>query len=264
MFSIYLAYLKTSLAQMFQYRVGMAIYMIGRIIEPIIYLVVWTTVASSRGGQVGGYTPEAFAAYYIVLMIVNQFTFTWIMHEYEYRVRSGALSAVLLKPIHPIHSDIADNIGYKVLMSVIIFPATLIVGALFRPAFVFQLDLFLFFLISLLLAYLLRFFIEWTVALVSFWTTRNEAFNQIYFLIGLFLTGRIAPLSLLPEWLRQTGDALPFQWMVAFPVELLLGRLSGPEITHGLTMQIAWVGFGLVLHRVVWWRGIRKYSAVGA
>jgi len=50
MFSIYLAYLKTSLAQMFQYRVGMAIYMIGRIIEPIIYLVVWTTVASSRGG----------------------------------------------------------------------------------------------------------------------------------------------------------------------------------------------------------------------
>ena len=264
MLSIYLAYLKTSIAVMFQYRASMLIWMIWRVIEPIIYLVVWTTVAKSRGDEVGGYTPGTFAAYYIVVMIVQQYTFTWIMHEYEWRVRSGTLSAVLLKPIHPIHSDIADNIGYKVLMTVIIFPAALFIGLLFAPVFTFHADLFILFLLAVVLSYVMRFFIEWALALVAFWTTRNEAFNQVYFLLGLFLTGRIAPLGLLPDWLREVGDALPFQWMLAFPIELLLGRLTNGEIAHGLTMLVLYLVFGFGLHHIVWWRGVRKYSAVGA
>jgi len=40
-------------------------------------------------------------------------TFTWIMWEYDYRIREGLLSPVLLRPVHPIHADIADNISSK-------------------------------------------------------------------------------------------------------------------------------------------------------
>jgi len=262
--SIYWSYLTTSLAWQFQYRVAMAIYMAGRLLEPTVYLVVWTTVAEARGGSVGGYTASGFAAYYIVLMLVNQFTFTWIMHEYQYRIRSGTLSAVLLKPVHPIHSDLADNFGYKILTSVIIFPAAAFLYWLFDPVFTSSLILFGVFLGSMVLAYLLRFLIEWTLALVSFWTTRNESFNQMYFMLGLFLSGRIAPLDLLPEWLQTTAGWMPFKWAVAFPAEIVLGRLTQQEINEGFVVQLFWLGFGLVIHRIVWWRGIRKYSAVGA
>ena len=264
MLSIYWSYLKTSLAWQFQYRVAMAIYMIGRLLEPTVYLVVWTTVADAKGGSVGGYTSADFAAYYIVLMLVNQFTFTWIMHEYQYRIRSGTLSAVLLKPIHPIHSDLADNIGYKIITAVIIFPAAAFLYWLFDPVFNSSLKLFGLFAVAMFLAYLLRFLLEWTLALISFWTTRNESFNQMYFLLGLFLSGRIAPLDLLPDWLRTLADVLPFKWAVAFPVELVLGRLTNAQITEGVIIQTAWLATGLILHRLVWWRGVRKYSAVGA
>jgi ABC-2 type transport system permease protein len=264
MLSIYWSYLKTSLAWQFQYRVAMSIYMIGRLLEPTVYLVVWTTVAETKGGNVGGYSPSDFAAYYIVLMLVNQFTFTWIMHEYQYRIRSGTLSAVLLKPVHPIHSDLADNFGYKIITAVIIFPAAAFLYWLFDPTLHFDIRLFALFLLAMIFAYLLRFLLEWSLALVSFWTTRNESFNQMYFLLGLFLSGRIAPLDLLPDWLRAIAEVTPFKWAVAFPVELVLGRLSNAEITNGLIIQAGWLVFGLILHRVVWWRGIRKYSAVGA
>ena len=264
MFSIYWSYLKTALALQFQYRVAMFIWMIGRLLEPTVYLVVWITVTKARGGDVGGYSPGDFAAYYIVLMLVNQFTFTWVMHEYEYRIRSGSLSAVLLKPIHPIHSDLADNIGYKILTSVIIIPASGLLYWLFDPVFEPDLKLFGLFIVSMFLAYLLRFLLEWSLALIAFWTTRNEAFNQMYFLLGLFLSGRLAPLDLLPDWLRILADALPFKWAVAFPVELVLGRLTDAEITDGLIVQAIWLAVGLVLHRLVWWRGVKRYSAVGA
>ena len=41
-------------------------YLVGMVAEPVIYLVVWSSIARSHGGAVGGITPAGFAAYYIV------------------------------------------------------------------------------------------------------------------------------------------------------------------------------------------------------
>jgi len=35
------------------------------VLEPLIYLVVWSTVTVSRGGSTGDYTAPEFAAYFI-------------------------------------------------------------------------------------------------------------------------------------------------------------------------------------------------------
>ncbi|MCO5196117.1 MAG: ABC-2 family transporter protein, partial [Anaerolineae bacterium] len=100
--AIYTAQTKRAFAVWLQYRAAAIIWMIGFIVQPLMYLVVWTTVAESSGGSVGGYTPSDFAAYYIVLMIVDQVTYTWVQHEFDYRVREGEFSRLLLLPIHPI------------------------------------------------------------------------------------------------------------------------------------------------------------------
>ena len=67
-----------------QYRASGMIWMIGAVLEPLIYLVVWSTVAEARGGEVGGFTSQQFAAYYITLMMVNHLTFTWIMQVFQF------------------------------------------------------------------------------------------------------------------------------------------------------------------------------------
>lgn len=56
-----------SVIKQFQYRAAYYFYMIGMVTEPVLYLVVWSVVASQRGGAVGGYTLSTFVAYYIVL-----------------------------------------------------------------------------------------------------------------------------------------------------------------------------------------------------
>ncbi|MCZ6634282.1 MAG: ABC-2 family transporter protein [bacterium] len=261
---IYWTFFKTNIATQFQYRAEMSIWLISRVLEPTIYLVVWITVANARGGSLGGYTPSDFAAYYIVLMLVNQFTFTWIMHEYEYRIRHGALSALLLKPIHPIHSDIADNIAYKALTAVIIFPTAFLLYVLFDPTFNTDLETFLLFLPSLFLAFFIRFFEGWILALTAFWTTRNDALNQMYFALSLFLSGRIAPISLLPGWTQSIADFFPFRWTIAFPTELALGRLTPEEIQTGFLAQILWLVLMTALLKFVWRSGVKQYSAVGS
>jgi ABC-2 type transport system permease protein len=260
---LYLQQFRTSMATMLQYRASLVIWLIGQVLEPLIYLIVWTVVSTGQGGSVGGITTDEFAAYFIVLMLINHLTYTWIMYEYEYRVRHGSLSFSLLRPVHPIHADIADNVSSKAVS----FPAMLLaafgLGLLFRPAFHFSVWSVAAALPAVVLAFLLRFLLEWCLALCAFWLTRVSAINQTYFVAMLFLSGQMAPLTLMPGWIQTVATVLPFRWMISFPLELLLGRLTPSQAAGGFLAQIIWIGLSWLTMRLVWRAGVRAYSAVG-
>jgi ABC-2 type transport system permease protein len=71
---LYVQQFKTTIVMMLQYRAMLAIYMIGHVLEPLVYLIVWSTVARTGDGSVGGYTEQGFAAYFILMMLVNHIT----------------------------------------------------------------------------------------------------------------------------------------------------------------------------------------------
>ncbi len=264
MFGLYTQQFKTTFASMLQYRASLFIWMIGQVLEPLIYLVVWSTVSNTQGGSVGDYTTGGFAAYYIVLMLVNQVTYTWIMYEYDYRIREGLLSFALLRPVHPIHSDIADNVSSKLISLPVMLVVAGILATLFKPTATLSWWALAAFLPAVLLAFLVRFLLEWTLAQAAFWTTRVSAINQVYFVLLLFLSGQIAPISLFPRPIQVAAYILPFRWMIGFPVELILGKLTPLEALEGLGVQLIWLLIALGLIRIVWRAGVRIYSAVGA
>jgi ABC-2 type transport system permease protein len=248
---------------MLQYRASLVIWLIGQVLEPLIYLIVWTVASAQQGGSVGGITTADFAAYFISLMLVNHVTYTWIMYEYEYRVRHGSLSFALLRPVHPIHADIADNISSKAVSFPVMLLAALGLGLLFRPTFQFSGWALAAALPAIALAFVLRFFVEWCLALTAFWMTRVNAINQTYYVAMLFLSGQIAPLSLMPGWVQTLASISPFRWMISFPLELTLGRLSPIEAVQGFGAQIVWIVLAWAIMRRVWRAGVRAYSAVG-
>ena len=100
--------------------------------------------------------------------------------------------------------------------------------------------------------------------MAAFWTTRINAINQTYHIILLFMSGQFAPLSLLPEPLQWLAAILPFRWLIAFPVELILGHLTPGEALTGLGMQLLWLGIIWVSLILVWRAGVKHYSAVGS
>jgi ABC-2 type transport system permease protein len=260
----YVARFKVAIGVQFQYRASLVIWLSWTIMEAVIYLVVWSTVARSSGGQVGTYDAADFAAYFLVLMVVNQLTFTWIMFTFEEQVRQGLLSPLLLKPLHPIHGEIAENITYKALTSVILVPALGLLIWAFRPALHPEPWSVAAFVPAVVLAFLLRFLSGWTLALAGFWTTRVLALNEVYYVAMLFLSGQMVPLSLLPGPVQAVAAVLPFRWMVSFPVELLLGRVSPAAALAGYAAQLGWLVAHVALAALVWRAGVRRYSAVGA
>ena len=260
----YGAKFRNELMLQFAYRGALVIWLFGLVLQPLVSLVVWTTVAESRGGSAGGFTAPEYAGYFIAVMVVNQLTFTWIAWTYEWRVRTGVFSAFLLRPMHPIHNDLVENLSFKAMTFVVLLPIAVVLSIGFDAALRPSPGQALAFLPALLLAMGLRFFVEWTVAMAAFWFTRLDAILRVFGSLSLFLTGMVAPLSLFPEPVQVIAGVLPFRWMVAFPVELLLGRLSVAEIALGLLMQMLWIALALALLTVVWRHAIRRYSVVGA
>ncbi|MGI8533333.1 MAG: ABC transporter permease [Candidatus Limnocylindrales bacterium] len=260
----YRAKFRTEIALQFAYRGALAIWLLGLLLGPIVYLVVWTTVARSQGGAVAGFSAGDFAAYFTVLMVVNQLTFTWHFYEFEWRVRNGFFSPLLLRPIHPVHNDIAENLSFKLLTFTGVAPVALLLLVAFDASLQPSAWHIIAFVPALMLAMALRFLVEWTIALAAFWLTRVSALNQAYTVALLFLSGQVAPLVLFPPAVQAAASILPFRWMVSFPVETLLGQLSGEAVMIGLGVQIAWIALALVMLRLVWRLGVRRYSAVGA
>jgi len=264
LWDLYLQQFKTTFASMVQYRASLVIWMISHVLEPLVYLIVWSTVSLTGGGSVGDYTTRQFAGYFLVLMLVNHVTYTWIMYEFEYRVREGMFSVALLKPVHPIHSDIADNISSKLITLPMMIVVAVGLGFMFHPVIAPPVWALASAIPALVLAFMVRFLLEWTLAQSAFWTTRVGAINQIYFVLVLFLSGQIAPLTLFPKFVQIIAGVLPFRWMIGFPVELLLGRLSPEQAWAGIGAQLVWLLVGYALFRIVWRAGVRIYSAVGA
>lgn len=260
---IYVTMMKVAIASNLQYRVANYFYMIGMIAEPVIYLVVWSTIAVQQGGEVGGYTPGELAAYYIVWTLVRQMNIIFTPYGWEERIRGGELSQMLLKPLFPIHWDIASMAGWKFVVILLWLPIAAVLTLLFRPTLdPGPLDVAVF-AVAIWGAYLVRTMVYWVVGMASFWTTRVGPFFQLVLTVELLLSGRLVPMSLMPDWAQRLADLLPFQWCFAFPIESLVGGLPPAELARGLAMQVLWILIGAIAVRIVWRRAIRHYGAVG-
>jgi len=268
--TVYRANLKIAIAQMLQYRFGILIWAVWGFVGPLISLAVWTSASVARGGGSigaagsGSYSRADFAAYFLTFMIVGHLTMSWDAFEFAFRVRDGNLSPKLLRPLHPIHSDVTFNIAFKLTTCVMILPAWVLLFVVLHPTPPHSLFSFLCGIPAVVMAGLIRYILQYSLAVIAFWTTRVEAINQLYFTLDAFLAGRIAPLSLLPGWMGLMAMYLPFRSMGAFPVELLLGRVPAEQILPGFIMQIAWLGAAVCVFRIMWRAGIKQYSAVGA
>ena len=259
----YLTSMKVAILSQIQYRVANYFYMIGMITEPVIYLVVWSTIAEQQGGSVGGYTPGTFAAYYIVWTLVRNMNIVFTPFGWEWRIREGMLSAELLRPMHPIHSDIANFAGWKFVVILLWLPLAVFLTWVFKPTFDFSWLEALVFFIAIWGAYLIRTMLLSLLGMITFWTTRVSAIFELYFGLELILSGRLVPMTLMPPWVQNLSNYLPFKWTFYFPIEALVGSMTPPELWTGVGMQILWIMIGASFLNLAWRAAIRQFSAVG-
>jgi ABC-2 type transport system permease protein len=259
----YATTMRTAVVAQLQYRVAQYFYMLGMIAEPVVYLVVWTTIAEQQGGSVNGISTGEFAAYYIVWTLVRNMNIVFGAPFWEWRIREGYLSGQLLRPMHILHYDLAYFAGWKFVVVALWVPIAIGLSLVFHP------DLHptglevVVFIVAIWGAYLIRSMFQGVMGMLNFWTTRGAAVFDLYMASEMLLSGRLVPLQLMPGWVQTLADFLPFKWTFYFPIQSLVGDLSTQSLLLGLCAQALWIGIGLVLFHFAWRAAVRHFSAVG-
>jgi ABC-2 type transport system permease protein len=261
--AVYAAEMRFAMANQAQYRFAAFFQLVGFLIEPVVYLVVWRTVAE-QGGPVGGYGVAEFTAYYIVWTLVRNMNLALAPGAWDWWIQSGRISNDLMHPVAIYHRQIASFAGFKFFWIILWFPVAGVLSWLFKPEFHPTLLQGVAFAVAIWLGYVIRFSILFLMGLISFWTTRAQALIEIVIAAELLLSGRLVPLSVMPRWVEHVAAWLPFKWTFQYPIETLIGQLSDGRVLEGLGLQLLWIGLLVGLILLVWRRAIRRYTAVGS
>jgi len=256
-----LALIKATWLSWMQVRSFFFLLAFGWMIPPLIYLFVWSTAAGS--GTVGGMTREGFVAYYLVLIVVNQLTYSQTNWTVGDVIRYGGMSSLLLRPLSPVFDALSSEVAGKVVYLTFVVPVTAVLAVILRPELHLTLRNALAFVPAVALAWALRFLWGYSLALLAFWATQADALLALQDALIFLLAGQVAPTVLLPGVLRTAALVLPFRYMVGFPVEVLSGQLDRVGLGVGFAYQVGWLTVALVAFLVIWRAGVRRYSAVG-
>lgn len=250
--SVYYAY-------MVEYRAELLLWVLSGSL-PLILMGVW--VKASQEGQFG-LSPLDFIRYFMAVFLVRQFSVVWVVWEFEREIVEGKLSFRLLQPLDPGWHHFASHFAerfarlpFAVILVVLFF--VLYPQALWIPSFS---DAVLT-LVTVLLAFTLRFIMQYTFAMFAFWTERASAIEQFWFLFYLFLSGMVAPLEIFPPLLRQVVQWTPFPYMIHFPASILIGLPV--NVPQGILITVGWIALFFGLNRWLWRRGLKQYSGMGA
>ena len=256
-----MALIRSTWLSWMQHRSFFFLLAFGWMIPPLIYLFVWSMAAG--GETIGGLTQDEFIAYYILLIVVNQLTYSQTNWTVGDEIRYGGMNAWLLRPMWPVFQTLSTEFAGKVVYLTFTIPVAVSLALIFRPQVSFASQNVLLCLPALLMAWALRFFWGYWIALLAFWATRADALLALQDSLIFLLGGLVAPIRLLPDGMRALATLLPFRYMVAFPVEVLTGQLPPNEVTYGFLIQAGWLLVALALYTLLWRKGLKHYTAVG-
>jgi ABC-2 type transport system permease protein len=252
-------------AEQWQYRANLIMYLLYWLVSPIIYLAVWTSIAQAKG-SVNGFTANDFVTYYMTLLVVDQITSNIVIHTFAYKVQDGSLSGELVRPIHPMLTNaLVNNIAFKALTIMGFIPVWIILFFLYKPEYSgVTLAGILVAIPAMLMGFLVGFLLSAAITSLAFWTTRVYSIHEFYYAMILLFSGQFVPLTLMPKLIQDVAQYLPFQLLIYFPIQLILGKLSSAQMIQGYVIGTVWLIVAISVFTWVWRNGVKRYSAVGA
>jgi ABC-2 type transport system permease protein len=204
--------------------------------------VLLAVAAAVAGGRPGGYDVTQLATYVWVGQGLLSVVALGVWTDLSDRIRTGDVAADLLRPVPPVTSYLAADLGRALHAVTTRFVPPLIVGMIFFPLYVpgrwLTVPLFA---VSVVLAVVASFACRFLVNAAAYWLHDARGPMMFWSLSAGVLAGLYFPLRLLPDWLAAILYlATPFPGLLQTPLDVLVER--DPPLTQAalVALQAFW------------------------
>ncbi len=267
--NLYYTVLRISIAERLVYRVDFALGTLMRFLPIVTQIFLWDAVFQGMSGgikTIAGYNNHEMIAYYLLTMVGRAFSsMPGLASSIARDIRDGTIKKYLLQPIDMLSFILMSRLAHKlVYYAVAVFPFALVFW-LCRDFFKGWPDAgtILAFIASLLMSFLLGFFMEATLGMIGFWFLEVSSLLFVYMLVSFFFSGQMFPPDIMPYPWPQVLKIIPLQYLAYFPTAVFLQKVTGAELAWGLAAEAFWVVFFFFSARTMFHYGLKRYSAYG-
>ncbi len=249
------------------YRTNFFLQILSGILSSLIVIFLWMAVYRSAGrGSIGGFSLGEMITYLLGSGLINTFILTTAENpETSQNIQDGTLSFLFLQPVSPYGIWFMRDLGGKTFNLLLGMAGYGVIFLFFREYLVpgFSAQSMMPFGAAVLTGSILQFLFFEALSLLSFWIENTYGIRFTMRVVMEVLGGAIIPLSLLPDFLRIIAACLPFQYLVYFPMEIYLGKISGTGILLEFLKEGGWIAGLMLTNWTIWRKGVRRYVAMG-
>jgi ABC-2 type transport system permease protein len=264
--------LRISIEERLVYRGDFALGTLMRFLPIVTQVFLWGAIFSAVGTaasgetRIVGYSYHDFIAYYLLTMVSRAFSsMPGLASGIARDIRDGTVKKYLIQPIDMLQFLLLYRVAHKVVYyTVAIAPFALVFYLCrgFFPGWPGPATM-LAYVASLVMAFLLGFFLEATIGMVGFWFLEVSSLLFVYMLFNFFFSGHMFPIDMLPGAWGTLVRMIPLQYLAYFPSAVFLGKVTGADLAWGLLVQLFWVVVFMLASRAAFHYGVRRYSGFG-
>lgn len=255
---------KSNLSASLEYRGALFTWILVEIVGLTSAIFIWLAVFRTNA-SVGNYDFSRIISYFILVPVIGGFTSIFVSEHLPKKIKDGQISGDLLKPYSIAFANLINQFSIKLTQMTIKLPVYLIVvvllGNYFKLEFNHRFILLAF--IVCVFSYLLHFFIDLCLSYTAFWFDDVWSLGLLKTVALMVFGGQTFPLDLVPASLRGIFTFLPFRLIYFFPIKVAQGGVSVSDFAINLGQLLLWMFAFYLLSKLLWKRGVRKYSAYG-
>lgn len=262
----YLRILLLTSERVSEFRGRAFVWLLVHIINTFILFVFWNWALQSNKSIAPGWDISSLALYYVLLLIAAALLMSHVERDVSERdIKQGKFGNYIAKPFSYYWIKFFEEIPYRLLQG--FFGLLIFIGLLLLFPHLIKLSLDpLLFPLSLLVfifAFFISFNIKIIVGLSSFWMTDSSGLRNGLEVITIIFAGFIMPLSLMPPILLKIANFLPFSYIIYYPIIAFQNKLTAVEILKVLAIQILWIILLYFFYKLIFKKGVKKFTGVG-
>ena len=215
--------------------------LIGNVLYITLIYFLWKSIYQNTVSEINGMSFNETFMYLTLATSMYSLLMTWADWDMSRSMINGNIIQQLIKPTNYQMYKLFENLGAVVSNFVLLFvPSFLLIIFVFNGEIVLGFNIILF-LLSIIIAYVINFNLDFMTGLLSFYTESIWGINMTKEVIVLLFSGAVVPLPFFPEGLRRVVELLPFQAIYNIPLQILTNKGLGimDYVSH-FAVQILW------------------------